>query len=106
MPAEIVTLEDCASCFGVFSVEGSTGNTYEVAFQGESGVHCTCKGFEYRGDCKHVSETYRAACMFNPQHNKGKENPAIRPHDYTYQQFSDGKCPACGGPMVYVKRAV
>jgi hypothetical protein len=106
MPAEIVTLEDCASCFGVYDVEGSKGDQYVVQFHGETGVHCTCPGFKYRQDCKHVSSVYKTACMYNPQYNKGKEDPTIRPRDYTYDQFSKTPCPACGGPTVYVRRAV
>lgn len=106
MPADIETMEDCASCFGVYDVKGSKGDKYTVSFHGETGVHCTCPAFKYRHDCKHVSQVYKAACMYNPQYNDGKPDPKAKPRDYTYDAFSERRCPACGGKMVYVRRAV
>lgn len=106
MSYDIETMRDCASCFGVYDVKGSNGDKYVVSFHGETSVHCTCPGFKYRHDCKHVSKVYNTACMYNPQYNDGKQEPAIRPRDYTYDAFASEPCPACGGPSVYVKRAV
>lgn len=39
----------------VFSVKGSKGNTYTVTRNG-NGWNCTCAGFQFRRQCKHVSE--------------------------------------------------
>ena len=109
MGYDIETKQDCASCFGVYDVTGSKGDQYVVSFHGETGIHCTCPAFKFSGerrDCKHVHQVYKAACMYNPQYNQGKAEPAIRPRDYTYDAFSKQPCPACGGPAVYVRRAV
>lgn len=37
----------------VVKVQGSKGNTYEVDVEART---CTCPGFQYRGNCKHVEE--------------------------------------------------
>lgn len=37
MPAETVTMEDCASNYGVFQVVGSAGVTYTVTLSGSEG---------------------------------------------------------------------
>lgn len=107
MSIDIVTMEDCASNYGVFQVPGSKpGVTYTVTFSGSEGpAHCTCKGFEHRGDCKHIKYVWDNACLYNPQWKDSVENPKLRPVDYTYTAFSPNKC-ACGDKKVYVKRAV
>lgn len=108
MSYDVVTMEDCASNYGVFQVESSkAGLFYTVVFHGSEGpAHCECKGFEYKGDCKHVDEVWNQACMYNPQWNDGKSDPELVPFTFTYESFSPNPCPACGGPMVYVRRAV
>ncbi len=108
MSYSIETMEDCASNYGVFQVESSKpGIFYTVSMAGSEGLpHCPCKGFEYRQDCKHINQVWEKACMYNPQWNEGKTNPELVPYSFTYESFSPHLCPACGGPMVYVKRAV
>ena len=39
----------------VFTVSGSKGNTYTVTRNGR-GWNCTCPGFQFRKQCKHISE--------------------------------------------------
>lgn len=39
----------------VFNVKGSKGNSYTVTRTGK-GWNCTCSGFQFRRQCKHVSE--------------------------------------------------
>jgi hypothetical protein len=106
MPVDIVTMEDCASNYGVFTVTGSKGDKYTVTFSGSEGpAHCTCPGFKFRQNCKHIEQVYKDACLFNPQWHDAKSKPKLRPSSYTYTQFSKTKC-RCGGPMVYVRHAV
>jgi len=110
MPADIVTMRDCASNYGIFDVKSdSTDEVYIVTFDGEAGAHCTCKAWLYSADndCKHVNRTYLKACMYNPQYCDGHENP-IKPRGFAYTQGLDSNepCPNCGGPTVLVRRAV
>ena len=39
----------------VVEVKGSKGQTYFLSNPGE-GWHCTCPGFTFRGECKHIKE--------------------------------------------------
>jgi SWI/SNF-related matrix-associated actin-dependent regulator 1 of chromatin subfamily A len=39
-----------------FTSERDPGQTYRVTYGRAGHLECTCKGFEYRGDCKHVRE--------------------------------------------------
>lgn len=108
MGYDIIIMEDCASNYGVFKIAGSEGNEYTVVFNGSEGpAHCTCKAFHFssEGTCKHIQEIWKKACLFNPQWKDAVENPEIRPVSYVYSTFSPNTC-ACGGPMVYVRRAV
>ena len=108
MSIDIVTMEDCASNYGVFKMPGSKpGTEYTVTLHGSEGpAHCTCEGnTKFNKQCRHIKQVYDQACLFNPQWHDGKEEPKLRPIEYTYDRFSQNKC-ACGGPMVYVRRAV
>lgn len=114
MPADIVTMRDCASNYGVFLVKSdSTDEVYTVTFSGESGAHCTCKAWLYCGNpknCKHIDKVYLNACMYNPQYHEGKADPKFKPVGYSYTEgmvgFEHDTCPACSGPTVLVRRAV
>lgn len=113
MPADIVTMADCASNYGVFKMPGSRGETHTVTLGGsEGGAHCTCKAWQFAAwddkDCKHVRRLWNGgACLYNPQWKDGTANPEFRPVSYTYDAIIPGEeCPACGGPMVAVRRAV
>lgn len=106
MSVDIVTLEDCATNYANYQVEGSSGHIYSVTLNGsEQMPFCDCKGFHYRRECKHVNEVMEKACLGNAQWRDPKENPEIKPIDYNYDAFSGNKC-ICGAPMVYVRRAV
>jgi hypothetical protein len=105
MSVTIATAEDCASNYGTFEIQGSKGDTYQVTFSGSEGpAHCTCPGFKYRGDCKHIAEVYGGACLYNPQWHDGNSEPEFRPVQIHNQQFGPSTC-KCGGPMVLVRRA-
>src|SRR5262245_36826659 len=101
-------MEDCASNYGCFEVEGSKGARYQVTFSGSEGpTHCTCPAFKFAPDkaCKHILRVFNEACLYNPQWHDAKENPTMRPTSYGYERFTGNTC-ACGGPMVSVRRAV
>lgn len=38
----------------VIMVKGSRGETYTVTID-KNGASCTCKGFQFRGSCKHIT---------------------------------------------------
>tara|TARA_B100000902_G_C27315567_1_gene921095 strand:+ start:1261 stop:1680 length:420 start_codon:yes stop_codon:yes gene_type:complete len=38
------------------SVKGSTGSLYEVQVGGGRGSSCSCKGYQFRGSCRHIAE--------------------------------------------------
>jgi len=107
MGYDIVTMADCASNYGTFEVPASKG-TRTVHWSGsESMPHCGCDGFKYRQDCKHVKYVMEHACLYNPQWHDGQEDPELRPLSFNYDAFIPGEdCPACGGPVVAVRRAV
>lgn len=117
MGLSIETMADCASCFGVFKVPGSKpGVAYTVHLGGESWASCNCPAYTfskkpaYDRTCKHIDTIWNrqsGACLYNPQWNKGLANPGFMPVDYTNGDFVTSEtCPACGGPVIAVRRAV
>ena len=59
-----------------------------------NGYTCTCKGFEYRGQCKHIVQVKGQRCGWNPGADPGL--PANK----------DGTCPECGMPVQAMNVAV
>lgn len=55
----------------VFKVLGSKGEEYEVTFDGPNSK-CTCKGFMFRGTCKHIAQEF----SYVP--DKAKTNTVVR----------------------------
>jgi len=45
----------------IVEVTGSKGSTYLVTVANGSPVSCTCRGFQFRHDCKHLKEAVKAA---------------------------------------------
>lgn len=111
MPAETITMIDCATNYGIYKIPGSKGKEHIVTMNGSEGkADCTCDDFKYRGwktgKCKHIEQVWNQACMFNPQWHDGKTNPALVPVDFGRESFVTGSTCVCGGPMVAVRRAV
>jgi len=113
MPAEIVTMTECADFYGVFEVEGSKGAKYRVAFGGGEGpATCTCpayqyaKGAVYDKTCKHIDRVFKEGCFWHPQwHDPGPRT--IAPVEtYSPNEVPGEKCPGCGGPVVAIRVAV
>lgn len=89
------------------TVEGSKGETYRVAWErlygaqaarvgAQFGWTCSCKGFGFRGTCRHVDavEAEGKRCGWNA-HLEPTEEPD-----------ENGCCPGCGGNLVAYRVAV
>jgi hypothetical protein len=87
-------------------VTGSKGDKYTVKWSMSTepriyGTHvysCTCKGFQFRGRCKHIKQVAHQRCGWNPQ-----PDPGLQP-----DQDKNGSriCPECGGPATAMRVAV
>jgi hypothetical protein len=44
-----------------FASSSAAGKFYRVTFGSAGHLECTCPGFEYRGECKHVREVRKTA---------------------------------------------
>lgn len=106
MGISIEIAEFCADYCSTFEVVGSKGDKYEVHFNPDGSSHCTCKGFEFRKTCRHVSEVFSKGCFYNPQWNGGGTREMKPKSVDSSSQLPGRKCPACGGPVIPVKIAV
>jgi hypothetical protein len=76
------------------------GGEYHVSFgvenpgEYQSNWHCTCPGFQYRRDCKHVEQAKARKCDAGWDAYAG--GPGIE----------GDKCPKCGSPVEIIKIAV
>lgn len=59
---------------------------YTVTWNNNAGYSCTCKGFKYRSECKHIKKVI-------------KDNLRCGWHEWldSEEQEIKGKCPKCGG---------
>ena len=83
-----LTLESFAICASLvpYHKQWSVGGYIQnVNHQYE--LECSCKGYQYRKICKHVTELDQTRCTWN-QFIEGGE-PV------------DGRCPGCGGEIEY-----
>jgi len=76
-------------------VKGSKGAVYTVSYGPvmnqlvQYGYTCTCKGFKYRGRCKHINTVMAERCGWN-----WELDPGNLPDE-------DGRCPHCDGKVVW-----
>jgi hypothetical protein len=92
----IEIMQQCAHLeYEVIPVQGSHG-TYSVTFEASERtgelVSCTCPGFKFRRDCKHIAEAAKKHCTWHELYGEAQEQ--------------DGVCPECGGPTRSVRVAV
>lgn len=93
----------CASCEGwETTIEGSKGDKYKVVWGPDYtgryayGWTCTCPGFKFRRECKHIERAKREVCHWGVGAYSGSPSEANK----------DGSCPNCGGPTLVVKVGV
>jgi hypothetical protein len=63
---------------------------YSQTINHEFELECTCKGYQFRGKCKHLAEVDQ--CTWHGA--------------YDEEQIEKGVCPRCGGPTTYVQVGV
>lgn len=95
---DIIYVQVCGTNALKEEVQGSKGETYEVfAHQDESYDNCTCMGFQFRRNCKHVRALREKLCGWHEQASEERQTP---------QQEMEGICPKCGGETVVIRFAV
>jgi len=104
---DIITGRFCTSYWGVYEVPSNTtpGMVYIVTLDGGTGdAHCTCKGFEHRGDCSHLRQVNEKACLWNSVWGYEHEF-VLDPVDYHYgpERIPGDKCPNCGGGVCPIR---
>lgn len=82
---------------------GSKGDRYRVAFESTPdsqdsvyGWTCECKGFQYRGGCRHVTEISKSGerCAWNET-----LEPGVKANE---DRDGNAFCPLCGSDVEYV----
>jgi len=86
-------------------ITGSKDQVYRVSFDPRmyfetDGWHCTCKGFRFRHDCKHVKQAKTEKCSYS----EGSAWACPEPEDSYIGPLH--LCPKCGGATSIVKVAV
>lgn len=90
-----LTIEVYQMCSDLYEHKHWTVGGYQQYFlMGE--LHCTCKGFHFRGTCKHVKEVEQKRCTWHGAYDEPQ----------TEEQEKNKICPVCGGPTEYVRVAV
>jgi len=92
-----LTIEYMYQCTQLESatVAGSRGAVYQLR-RHRGRWTCTCKGFEFRGTCKHVKEQEANGCTWHQQVDGGEPKVVN----------GEKVCPECGSPAMVVKVAV
>lgn len=117
MGVDIIPALDCASAFGVYEMPSKSRPSlrHRLILHGETDASCACEAWQnFKGEpwdrtCPHMKAVWdrtNGACLYNMQWCEGIADPKIRPVGYTAPLVPGEKCPACGGPVVAVRRAV
>lgn len=96
---DLVPIQRCESGFPWFTVEmesqSEPGVVHEVMVplptDDIGDFICDCRGFEYRGMCKHIEEVSENMCRWDSTLNAEQQTP---------DQERDMMCPRCGGRTV------
>lgn len=98
MGYEVVTSQQCLSWNGTTKVTGSKGDTYDVSLDGpERQPHCSCTGFKFKKQCKHVDKVIADICGWNPQWCDEVQ---------TEEERENRICPKCKGPTEFIRIAI
>jgi len=87
----IEIMQQCSNMEG----HGGFGGYHQYASLYPTSRHtenCTCEGFKFRGDCKHINLAREKLCNY---HEQVDGSPDV-----------DGVCPRCGSPTEYVRVGV
>lgn len=132
---DIVGVHVCSTLVDEFetTVKGSKGAEYQVHYgrlygselqrQGcEYGWTCTCKGFQFRGTCKHVNQVKPRLCHWNYEMDPGHTAaemfvcPDCGAHVAADEDgccrycgkdcHTEACCPNCGGPVTAMRVGV
>ena len=94
----------CSNVNWTKEVRGSRGQTYTVSYgytpRGpyQYDWSCTCKGFKFRGTCRHIEEAKAERCGWNGELEVGAQAD---------RDANDNPiCPECGGPLTAVNVGV
>lgn len=77
------------------TVPGSKDDEYVVVWDNRMGWSCTCPGFKFRKDCKHIALAEKERCTFGEGAAWGSPEP-----DDAFVKTKDGRvlCPKCKEP--------
>ena len=85
----------------IYHIAGSRDNSYKVEYDHNSmdrrgeGWSCTCKGFKFNGNCKHIKAAKEKHCGWLQFTDNGD---AVSIHED--EDHPNGKaCPKCGGEV-------
>lgn len=76
------------------SVPNSKGDGHHLVTFADGRYACTCKGFSYRRQCRHVAQAREQHCQYGWEAAAGSPVPMGK------------RCPKCGGPTSVVQYAV
>ena len=87
------------------TVIGSKGDKYIVSFHGDGLVQwqCTCPGFKFKGECKHIKKAEKERCGWNWEAYCGG---GAQPKPDPKKPGGFGLCPMCNEEVQIIKVGV